>query len=148
MPKTLQLPLRWFFFALTISLMAVVISGCSGSEVEVLECSGECTCEEETRSCSCAGGTTCAIDGADDITFYCDGNAACDLTCGYGCHVVCPGTTGCTTTLGPDSSAECKGTASCTYYCEGDCDVECSGASSCTVECADDCEQDGTQCRC
>ncbi len=138
---------RWLLFVFAALLVALTTTGCS-SDVDVLECDGECTCDEDTRSCSCAGGTNCTIDGADDITFYCDGNASCDLECGYGCHAVCPGTTGCTTRLGPDSSAECKGTASCTFYCDGDCDVDCSGAASCTVECHEDCDKSGTKCRC
>lgn len=140
-------PLAGLGFVLLASL-GIWFAACGDKGVEILECSGECSCDEDTRTCSCAGGTTCAIEGAEDITFECNGNAACDLTCGVDCHVICPGTTGCTVALGDGGTAECQGTARCIYNCAGDCEITCSGASTCTVNCADDCTQDGTTCRC
>lgn len=135
-------------FALT-AIFAGFATGCGGDDVEVLECDGECTCDEQTRTCSCAGGTECTLDGAEDVTFECDGNASCDLACGTGCHVICPGTTGCTTILAHNASGECQGTATCEFSCEGNCDVDCGGNTDCTVECADDCElTDDLNCRC
>lgn len=136
-----------FVFALATAGFAAV-GGCGSDDVDVLECDGACHCDPDERVCSCEGGTECTLEGAEDVTFECDGNASCDLTCGTGCHVVCPGTTGCTTTLADDASAECQGTATCDFYCEGDCDIECGGNTDCTVECADDCELEGTDCRC
>ena len=132
---------------LTFAMVFALLMVNCGSEDPILECEGECSCDYDTRECSCAGGTTCTLEG-DDVTFYCDGNASCDLTCGLYCHVVCPGTTGCTTTLGDGSSAECQGTATCDFTCEGDCDISCGGTSNCSVECHEDCEQDGLSCIC
>lgn len=135
--------------ALLVAIATIgLVSACGNRDIDVLECSGECSCDDEARSCSCAGGTTCAIEGAEDITFYCDGNAACDLTCGTDCHVVCPGTTGCTVHLGDGGTAECQGNATCTYHCDGNCEAQCGGAAHCTVNCPDECEQDGNACRC
>ena len=108
-----------------------------GGNVEVLECIGTCTCDQDTRTCSCAGGTTCTIEGAENVTLVCEGNASCDLACGVGCHVICPGTTGCTAEIGDDGTAECQGTAECDYTCLGDCQVTCSGSPQCIVRCAD-----------
>lgn len=123
-------------------------AGCGSDPADVLECEGDCSCDEQERSCTCQGGTDCAIDGASDVTFYCDGNASCDLKCGAECHVVCPGTTQCAATLGPAGSAECQGTASCEYTCDADCDIECGGNTDCSIECHDDCERDGDACVC
>lgn len=135
-----------FLFLFALLLAAPLFGSCTATQV--LECEGECTCDDSTRTCSCAGGTACVLEGADDVTFRCEGNASCDLACGVGCHVICPGTTGCTTVLGDDSSAECQGNATCNFTCEGDCEISCGGASTCEVTCADDCELEGTSCRC
>lgn len=119
-------------------LFLFVLPGCkkSNDQVAVLECTGTCTCDQETRTCTCSGGTDCALAGEESsVTFECDGNATCDLTCGTDCHVVCPGTAGCTATMGDGSTAVCNGTGDCHYTCVGDCSVDCPGASSCTLTC-------------
>jgi hypothetical protein len=128
--------------AVLATLALITLPACGGSSVEVLECEGTCTCEQETRTCSCAGGTDCVVEGADDITLTCDGNARCDLWCGAGCVVECPGTSGCEASMGHDSAAVCNGTGNCDYECRGDCSVDCPGTSRCSVTCADghDCE--------
>lgn len=120
-----------------------------GGTAEVLMCTpeGACSCDEDTRTCTCTGGSTCALDGASDVTLQCDGNAACNLDCGMACEVICPGTTGCTSTIGDESSGVCQGTGSCDFTCEADCSVSCSGTSSCIVHCADGARCDRTECR-
>ena len=138
-------------FALTtIGFGAAVTTGCGSDEPDVLECDGDCGCDEETRTCNCSGGTDCVIEGAEDLTFECDGNADCDLTCGTDCHVICPGTTTCTATLTGYASAECQGTGTCEYYCDTDCDIDCGSNTDCTVNCHDDCDEldDNDGCRC
>lgn len=143
-----------------LSLILMVAGGavlvmCNDDDggVAVLECVGTCTCDEETRTCSCAGGTTCTIEGAENVTLTCDGNAACDLSCGVDCHVICPGTTGCVAEIGDDSTGECQGTAECDFTCLGDCQITCSGTPQCTVRCRDGfectilaCDGDVTDC--
>jgi hypothetical protein len=105
--------------------------------VEVLECTGSCTCDTETRTCTCEGGTDCALEGdTTGVTFICDGNAACSLACGIECNVECNGTAGCSALMGDDSTAVCNGTGTCDYECLGDCVVDCPGASLCTIDCA------------
>lgn len=138
--------LSGILFSLLAALSIAV--ACGDDDIEVLECTGSCSCDQETRTCSCSGGTTCTIEGAKDITFKCDGNAACNLACGENCHVICPGTTGCTVTLGNNSTAECQGNAVCNYDCEGNCEAECGGASTCNVTCADGCTLSGNTCSC
>jgi hypothetical protein len=71
----------------------------------------------------------------NDVTFECEGNATCDLTCGTNCHVICPGTAGCIAAMGDDSTGVCNGTGSCDYTCDGDCSVDCPGTSACTLDC-------------
>ncbi len=127
---------------------AMMVAGCGDDGPEVLECEGSCTCEEETRTCACHGGTECAIDGVDDIRFECDGNASCDLSCGRECHVVCPGTTSCAAAIGPQGSAECRGTATCVYDCDEDCEIDCGSNADCTINCDDECESTGSGCEC
>ncbi len=134
----IKIPIR-FFTVLTCVGMLVLLS-CSDKKkkkVEVLECTGSCVCDEETRTCTCEGGTDCVLQGdAAGVTFSCDGNATCSLSCGTECHVECPGTAGCEASLGDDSTAVCNGTGNCFYECRGDCVVDCPGASRCTVDCA------------
>jgi hypothetical protein len=113
---------------------------------EVLECEGSCTCEPETRTCTCHGGTDCVVDGDDDITFECDGNARCGLECGTNCHVECVGTTGCDAVMGDGSTGVCPGTASCNFTCLGSCSVSCSGSAQCTLDCPEDGDCEITDC--
>jgi hypothetical protein len=118
-------------------VLALALLGACGDDggTEVLECTGTCSCVEETRTCSCTGGSDCVVAGARDVTLICEGNAVCDLECDELCAVECPGTAGCTALIGPDSSAVCNGTGSCDYTCEGDCTVDCPGSSQCIVRC-------------
>jgi hypothetical protein len=138
-------------FALTLSVFAFTSCGEDDDgvdDVDVLECSGQCSCDQETQTCSCSGGTTCALEGGSNVTFTCDGNAACELSC-EGCDVICPGTTGCTVTLGNGGTAECQGNAICDYECTGNCDIQCGGASQCSTTCSGDgCEPAGDGCSC
>jgi hypothetical protein len=130
-----------------LALVAFVqLGGCSSSDIEVLECTGECECDEETNTCSCLGGTECVVEGGVGVTLTCDGNARCDLACGEECHVDCHGTTGCDATLGDNSTAACSGTVDCNYTCLGDCVVDCPGTSRCTVACADGATCEVTSC--
>ncbi|MGM0556411.1 MAG: hypothetical protein ACQEVA_08550 [Myxococcota bacterium] len=141
-----------FFVTLSLALGALsllALPACGdgdpdGAEnVDVLECAGECSCDQETNTCSCTGGTTCELEGGDDFTFTCDGNAACQLSCNS-CDVICPGTTGCTVSLGDGGTGECQGTATCEYECTGNCEISCGGTSNCTTTCSGDgCESDG-----
>lgn len=124
---------------LVLCLMgSVAVAGCSGDDIDVLECSGECSCDQETNTCACLGGTDCVIEGGDGaVTLVCEGNARCELECGVDCQVECPGTSGCAATMGDDSTGICNGTGDCDFMCDGDCSVDCPGASSCTVACAE-----------
>jgi hypothetical protein len=125
-----------------LSFVAASVVGCGDDEdegnVRVLECSGTCSCNDETRTCSCSGGTECELSGEGNVTFTCDGNAACDLHCDEDCNIVCPGTTGCTAESGPGASFECQGNASCEFTCQADCTVLCAGAAQCLVTCTDE----------
>ena len=126
-----------------MGLLAAGLAACKdddGGHSEILECIGTCTCDQETRTCSCAGGTECTIEGEGNVTLTCDGNASCDLSCGVGCHVICPGTTGCTAEMGDEGTADCQGNAFCDYTCLGDCQVTCSGTPECIVRCTDGAE--------
>lgn len=126
------------FIVMAFFIMLLVMCNDDGDgDADILECIGSCTCDDDTRTCTCHGGTQCTIEGEEDITLVCDGNASCDLACGDRCHVICPGTTGCTAEMGDDSTAECQGNAECDYTCLGDCEVQCSGTPQCIVRCAD-----------
>jgi hypothetical protein len=117
------------------------VAGCDDDDddgVAVLECSGTCSCNDDTRTCSCAGGTECTLAGEGNVTFTCDGNASCDLVCGDDCNIVCPGTTGCTAESGAGAEFECQGNASCDFTCQADCVVDCQGAAQCLVRCEDE----------
>jgi hypothetical protein len=120
--------------------MAVVhmLGGCGGGgvdDVDILECTGECTCDIETNSCSCLGGTECVVEAEGEVTLRCEGNARCDLQCGDLCHVDCHGTAGCDAQMGADSTGECNGTGDCDFSCAGDCAIDCPGTSRCTLAC-------------
>ncbi len=124
-----------------LALAAFGIAGCGDDDDDegavVLECSGTCTCDGETRTCSCAGGTDCTLLGEGNVTFTCDGNASCGLTCGDDCNIVCPGTTGCVADSGARARFECQGNAECEFTCHADCSVHCGGTASCLVTCED-----------
>jgi hypothetical protein len=127
-------------------LAAPAFTAC-GDDAEVIECDGTCSCDAETRTCSCAGGTECTLEGESDVTFTCDGNASCGLSCGDGCNIICPGTTGCTAEAGAGARFECQGNAECEFTCLADCAVHCSGASQCLVTCADEASCNLSDCR-
>lgn len=131
-----------------IHLLAfVVVTSCDGSDdIDVLECSGECACDEETNTCSCLGGTDCVVESSGAVTLVCEGNARCELACGADCNVDCPGTSGCDATIGDGSTGTCAGTASCNYTCEGECTIDCPGASRCTLGCPTDAACEITSC--
>ncbi len=151
---------RLFILLASAAIMPFGCSKDSKESVEVLECTGSCECDPDTRTCSCLGGTECVVEGADDVTLICEGNARCELECGNRCHVECPGTAGCSAEMGFDSTAICNGTGDCEYYCLGDCEVDCPGTSACFVYCPEDafceitscpqveeCEDGGLACR-
>lgn len=123
----------------TLALSGLGMGGCGGA-ADILECIGSCSCDDDTRTCACQGGSECVIEGASDITLVCEGNAACDLECDEGCRVECPGTAGCSALMGDDSEAICNGTGNCEFTCQGDCVVDCPGNSSCLVFCAEGAE--------
>ncbi len=127
--------------------VSLVACGDDDGDVEVLECSGTCNCNDDERTCSCAGGTECALEGEGDVTFTCDGNASCDLSCGDGCEIICPGTTGCVAESGAGASFECQGNAMCEFTCLADCSVSCGGTTQCLVHCDDEDECDLSDCR-
>lgn len=134
-------------FVLLLALStALVFSNCGDDEVKVIECEGSCTCDQDTRTCACQGGTECVVEGYDDVTLVCEGNARCELSCGDRCHVECPGTAGCNAEMGDDSSAVCNGTGDCEYTCSGDCEVNCPGVSRCVLRCPEDAECQITDC--
>jgi hypothetical protein len=116
-------------------------------DVKVLECTGTCTCDNATRTCSCAGGTDCTLVGSGDVTFGCDGNASCGLSCGDDCDIICPGTTGCIADAGARAYFECQGNAQCEFTCRADCSVSCGGAARCLVTCQDPQSCDLSGCR-
>jgi hypothetical protein len=133
--------------ALTLALTLGVFAGCKDPDADVLECVGECECIPEENTCSCLGGTDCAIAGDEPgLTLICEGNARCEMSCGAECNVECPGTAGCDATMGPDSTGVCNGTGSCAFVCEGNCTVDCPGVSSCTVSCPTDASCEITSC--
>jgi hypothetical protein len=115
--------------------------------VKVLECSGTCSCDAQTRTCSCSGGTDCVLAGEGNVTFSCDGNASCGLSCTNDCNIICPGTTGCVADSGARARFECQGNASCEFTCKADCVVQCAGAAQCLVTCTDPETCDLTDCR-
>lgn len=121
-------------------------ASCGSDDVDILECTGECECDQSTSTCSCLGGTDCTVEGGVNVTLICEGNARCDLECGAGCQVECPGTAGCAATMGDDSTGICNGSGTCDYTCLGDCTVDCPGVSSCTVQCAEGATCDITSC--
>lgn len=125
----------------------VIACGDDDGDVEILACSGTCMCDDDTRTCSCAGGTDCVLDGEGDVTFTCDGNASCGLSCGEGCDIVCPGTTGCVAESGAAATFVCQGTAECDFTCLDDCTVSCGGSTRCLVHCADEDTCDLSDCR-
>jgi hypothetical protein len=132
-------------WALLVS--AAILVGCDDDSVaDVLECVGNCTCIQDTRTCACGGDTACEVVGESDITLVCEGNARCDLACEELCRVECPGTAGCVAEMGDDSEAVCNGTGDCDYTCNGDCTVDCPGTSRCIVRCAAGYECDVTSC--
>lgn len=134
--------------ALFVALSAP--AGCGDDddgEVRVLACSGNCSCNDDTRTCSCSGGTDCVLEGEGNVTFTCDGNASCGLSCGSACDIVCPGTTGCVAKAGPSAYFECQGNATCEFTCEADCEVSCGGAARCLVTCDDPDQCDLSACR-
>jgi hypothetical protein len=133
------------------SFATLGVAGCGDDDddddVAVLECSGMCSCNEDTRTCSCAGGTECTLAGEGNVTFTCDGNASCDLLCGDDCNIVCPGTTGCAAESGAGAEFECQGTALCEFTCQADCVVNCTGAAQCLVTCEDEASCNLDNCR-
>src|SRR5688500_2266613 len=134
-----------------LGLVLCLAAACGDDDgtAEVLACmpEGSCSCNEETRTCTCTGGSTCALEGASNVTLQCDGNAACHLDCGTDCDVICPGTTGCTSTIGDESTGTCQGTGECDFTCEADCTASCSGSSRCIVRCHDGSRCDLAECR-
>ena len=139
-------PSGWFAaiaFAFTLFLG---LSGCNCGGADVLECVGSCSCDDSSRTCTCNGGTLCTVEGAEDITFVCEGNASCDLECGVGCHIECPGTSGCTAVLGDESTAVCNGSGFCDIECDGDCAVDCPGSEMCVLDCPVDATCEITSC--
>jgi hypothetical protein len=127
---------RWIAVLATV----LTLSGCKkdDGEIDILECEGECSCDPDTRTCWCHGGTECVVEGESDITLVCEGNADCDISCEERCHVECPGGSHCVVELGNDSTAICNGTGSCDILCHGDCSVDCPGAEQCIVRCGAD----------
>lgn len=135
-----------------LRLLRLVIAGallgaCGGSDdVDILECTGECTCDPDIDTCSCLGGTECTVEASGEVTLVCEGNARCDLACGDGCHVECPGTSGCSAEMGDGSTGVCNGTGTCDFVCTGDCSVDCTGVSQCSLQCDPDAVCEITSC--
>jgi hypothetical protein len=125
------------FMTLFLAMAAVACGDDDEGDVAILECDGNCSCNDVTRTCSCSGGTECTIEGEGNLRFTCDGNASCDLNCGNDCEIVCPGTTGCTAEAGEGASFECQGNAICEFTCRANCSVRCAGAAQCLVTCDD-----------
>jgi len=117
-----------------------------GDTADIVACDGSCSCEPETRTCSCQGGSTCLAECDGPCTLECEGNARCDIECPADCTVNCPGTAGCVASVGDDSSGVCNGTGDCEYFCEGDCSFDCPGASRCIVHCTEDADCEITSC--
>jgi hypothetical protein len=132
---TRSFPMQACVSAVTFMLVLALGACGGGNDVDILECTGQCTCDQETDTCSCLGGTDCTVESSGAVTLICEGNARCDLTCGDGCRVECPGTAGCTASMGANSTGQCNGTASCDFSCAGDCSVDCPGTSQCTLAC-------------
>jgi hypothetical protein len=138
----IMLDRRITFLALTCGVAMFFVACSSGTSVEFFDCTpeGSCVCSEGVErelSCSCLGGSNCAI-AADDIEFSCDGNAACGLDCGTNCLITCPGTTSCAVIAGDEAVISCPGTAFCDVTCRGSCLVTFAGNASGLVFCADD----------
>jgi hypothetical protein len=131
---------------LAIALAWALGAACGGNDVEILECTGECTCNPETNTCACLGGTECVVEASGDVTLVCEGNARCDLSCGDGCHVSCPGTSGCQARMGDGSTGSCAGTADCDFTCAGTCRIDCPGSARCTLQCPPGAECEITSC--
>jgi len=120
-------------------LILILVMAACGDDAEVKTCMPEnaCTCMDgidRDTACVCAGGATCTVEG-DNIEFSCDGNAACNLTCGANCLITCPGTTTCTVEVDDDAVVTCPGTASCDVLCHGDCQVNVAGNADAIVRC-------------
>jgi hypothetical protein len=144
-------PLRPLLLAPLLVFAALGAFACGDDDddpqVKVLECSGTCSCDAQARTCSCSGGTECVLAGEGNVTFSCDGNASCGLSCTNDCNIVCPGTTGCVADSGARARFECQGNASCEFTCKADCSVQCAGAAQCLVTCADPDTCDLSNCR-
>jgi len=126
------------FIAAICMVSGSIAPGCGDdATIERCEPASACSCtagtDRETR-CTCAGGSSCSVAGGG-IEFDCQGNAACELTCGDDCLITCPGTTSCGVVAGDGSVVRCPGTASCDVTCEGDCDVTIEGAADAVVRC-------------
>ncbi len=107
-----------------------------GETAEVVSCEGSCSCDPDTRTCTCQGGSLCETECDGPCTLQCEGNARCDMSCPDDCTIECPGTAGCDARVGDNAVGVCNGTGDCAFTCEGDCSFDCPGASRCVVFCA------------
>ena len=131
---------------MTSLTIAAIAAGCSDDDPAIVACEGQCTCDSDTRTCECMGGTTCVMEGGTDVTFRCNGNASCDFLCGANCTSECPGTSVCVAAMGEGSMARCNGTGRCDVTCSGDCRVVCTGNEECTLSCPEGADCAITEC--
>jgi hypothetical protein len=116
-----------------------------------IACSGDCECTGST--CSCEKGGTCVLGGAptaadagadgavapasgvapSNVTYHCDSQNDCDLTCGTGCTNTCAGQSECAGTCGSNCTSSCTGTSTCTLVTGVDSEVTCGGGSDCAI---------------
>jgi hypothetical protein len=114
-------------------------------------CSGDCSCTDVTCTCrtggmctfgpadpNAAAGATDAgpVTGAappDDVTYHCDSNNQCDLTCGSGCSNTCDGRSVCAGSCTSNCTSSCAGSSECTLTTGVNSNVTCAGGSACKV---------------
>jgi hypothetical protein len=135
---------------LALSLVAAA-TGCGGMGTKPA-CVGDCMCTD--TECACRAGGTCtfgaagpALEGGDgglsismtapppdNVSYHCDSQNSCDLTCGTGCTNTCGGRSTCEGSCTSNCTSSCAGTSSCTLETGVNSQVTCEGGSTCEVK--------------
>lgn len=130
--------------------LAALVSGCGGDSETAngsAICTGDCECSGNTCSCKAGGACTFGPVTGDagvgdassapvlpnDVTYHCDSQNQCDLTCGTGCTSTCAGSSACVGTCTDNCTSSCTGTSQCTLETGTNSEVTCAGGSDCTV---------------
>ncbi len=137
--------------AAAFAALAAAVPGCGSQVSPAATCTGACDCTGST--CKCQAGQTCTLgptgpDGgplnADggfagdaglpaNITFDCQKNNTCNVTCGTDCTSHCANDTTCTGTCGTSCDTSCTAKSTCTLGTGDNSTVNCDGTSACTL---------------